>query len=715
METMTPVKGESTEVSLRMFSSRMWWTVLGTLVVASAATRFYKLDQPASVCWDETHWGKFAGNYLNRTFFFENNPPLGVMLIALFGYMDGYQANIPFLKPGEKFLDDSYMGMRMGCTSMGAMVVPLSFLIVWEMTFSLPASTLAACLILCDHGLLTLSRFILLDAGLLCFICMSVYATVKFHNLRDQSFSAAWWFWLFTLGVMLTATITHKFVGVLTILLVGLRTITDLWTILGDLSRPVSYTVKNFLARVLCLIVVPAVLYMAVYYVHLKVLKRTGNGDYAFSSAFQTGLEGNPLHGAVPQDVVYSSAVTLKNDVVAGNLLHSHELKYPENHLHQQTTTYPYKDIFNKFIIKKHDHGQFFSKFNMSDPVQPIRNGDFVRLLHGYTGRHLFSYLHPAPVTEMHFQVSTFGDDAIVHPNEFWQLVIENAKEEETLRTLNQRFQLVHKVLKCALTTSDAKLPLWGFNQYEVTCNRNIRDSRSFWIIESQSHPRVPKDEKSNDTPFGLSFLQQFVEVHQVMTHSNARMKPTSYEFLFRPIMWPFNAKGLFFSAAEDHSVYLLGNPIIWWGNIVSTDIFLLLLIVHFVKVKRGSIFSQRQLMLQRRVINSCGWLYIGWLLHYVPFWLIGRVIYYHHYFPAVLFSSMLSGVILDYLIESLHSTLSMSKSMSKLSYCFLFVLVIYTIIYSFYLFAPLTYGFKRPKKGNSSMHHLSWIPSWEF
>ena len=54
-----------------------------------------------------------------------------------------------------------------------------------------------------------------------------------------------------------------------------------------------------------------------------------------------------------------------------------------------------------------------------------------------------------------------FEKDAVVHPNEFWQLVIENAKEDETLRTLNQRFQLVHKVLKCALTTSDAKLPLW--------------------------------------------------------------------------------------------------------------------------------------------------------------------------------------------------------------------------------------------------------------
>ena len=29
----------------------------------------------------------------------------------------------------------------------------------------------------------------------------------------------------------------------------------------------------------------------------------------------------------------------------------------------------------------------------------------------------------------------------------------------------------------------------------------------------------------------------------------------------------------------------------------------------------------------------------------------MGRVLYYHHYFPALLFSSMLSGVIIDYLL----------------------------------------------------------------
>ena len=50
------------------------------------------------------------------------------------------------------------------------------------------------------------------------------------------------------------------------------------------------------------------------------------------------------------------------------------------------------------------------------------------------------------------------------------------------------------------------------------------------------------------------------------------------------------------------------------------------------------------QIALQERALSACGWLYIGWLLHYVPFWGMGRILYFHHYFPALLFSSMMSG-----------------------------------------------------------------------
>lgn len=45
----------------------------------------------------------------------------------------------------------------------------------------------------------------------------------------------------------------------------------------------------------------------------------------------------------------------------------------------------------------------------------------------------------------------------------------------------------------------------------------------------------------------------------------------------------------------------------------------------------------------------ACVWLFIGWGLHYVPFWAMGRVLYFHHYFPALLFSSMLTAVIFEH------------------------------------------------------------------
>lgn len=43
-------------------------------------------------------------------------------------------------------------------------------------------------------------------------------------------------------------------------------------------------------------------------------------------------------------------------------------------------------------------------------------------------------------------------------------------------------------------------------------------------------------------------------------------------------------------------------------------------------------------------LLKGGGLLLLGWLLHYAPFYAMGRVLYYHHYFPAMLFSSMLTG-----------------------------------------------------------------------
>jgi dolichyl-phosphate-mannose-protein mannosyltransferase len=95
--------------------------------------------------------------------------------------------------------------------------------------------------------------------------------------------------------------------------------------------------------------------------------------------------------------------------------------------------------------------------------------------------------------------------------------------------------------------------------------------------------------------------------------------------------------------------------------------------------------------------------------LHYVPFWSMGRILYFHHYIPASILSSMLSAVILDYLIVS-------SRMMFPRSFMFV-VLYVVGLLYTFYLFAPLVYGMGLilSPDANSKMYGLRWIGSWEF
>lgn len=111
--------------------------------------------------------------------------------------------------------------------------------------------------------------------------------------------------------------------------------------------------------------------------------------------------------------------------------------------------------------------------------------------------------------------------------------------------------------------------------------------------------------------------------------------------------------QGQFFSG-NSLRIYLLGNPIIWWSNIVFLILFILLYTHACVRQQRGCIETPAVLEQRDKLLNAGKWLFIGWILHYAPFWAMSRVLYFHHYFPAVLYSSMLSGTTLNYIIENI-------------------------------------------------------------
>ncbi|NXT51579.1 POMT2 transferase, partial [Pluvianellus socialis] len=258
--------------------------------------------------WDETHFGKMGSYYINRTFFFDVHPPLGKMLIGLAGYLSGYDGTFPFQKPGDRYEQHNYVGMRgvrpyrLFCAFLGSCLVPFAYLTVLELSKSLPAALLTAFILIFDTGCITLSQYILLDPILMFFLMGAVLSMVKCNSCADRPFSASWWFWLSLTGVNLAGAMGVKFVGLFVVLLVGLNTIYDLWDLLGNLSLSLVMFGKHLLARVLCLILLPLALYMAMFAVHFTVLNKSGPGDGFFSSAFQSQLIGNNLHNvSIPE------------------------------------------------------------------------------------------------------------------------------------------------------------------------------------------------------------------------------------------------------------------------------------------------------------------------------------------------------------------------------------------------------------------------------
>ncbi len=65
----------------------------------------------------------------------------------------------------------------------------------------------------------------------------------------------------------------------------------------------------------------------------------------------------------------------------------------------------------------------------------------------------------------------------------------------------------------------------------------------------------------------------------------NTKKSPKTWNVFFFVSMFH---QGQYFSG-NDHRVYLLGNPVIWWGNLVLLAVFLLAFAVNAVREQRGA------------------------------------------------------------------------------------------------------------------------------
>ncbi|KIM79512.1 glycosyltransferase family 39 protein [Piloderma croceum F 1598] len=682
------------------------WKLLLLVVLVASGVRLFRLSRPNSVVFDEVHFGKFASKYIKTQYFVDVHPPLAKLLITLAAFIFGYDGNFDFKDIGKVYDHVPYVAMRMVPATLGVATVPLAYLTLRALDCRATTALLASLFVTFENGMVTQSRHILLDSPLIFFTALTVFVWVGFCNEdKFEPFTEMWWIWLILSGLSLGAVVSCKWVGLFTIATIGVSTIWQLWVLLGDLRTPPRTWMKHFLARALCLIVLPILFYMAMFEIHFLILNGSGDGDGFMSSEFQHTLGGRGMADTFA-DVAIGSEVSIRHVNTQGGYLHSHPHNYPGGSKQQQITLYPHRDTNNLWrILNATADGGHESDWQ-SQPLQLLKPQMRIKLRHIETDKALHSHDVRPPVSDVDFQneVSAYGMAGFIgDANDDWYLEIAKGDKRDKesgkrLRTLRTHFRLRHALTGCYLFSHKVKLPEWGWEQQEVTCNKNAVMANSLWFVETSTHPLFPADgPKVNYRLPG--FLAKFTELQQVMWTTNAGLTDR-HTYDSRPDSWPRLRRGINFWVKDHRQIYLIGNPLVWYLSSAAIFAYVVVRGILILRAKRGyRDFDNTKVV---KYDSLCGFLFVGWCLHYLPFYIMGRQLFLHHYFPALYFAILLSCCGFDLVTSTLRPRVRLQIA----------AVLIIIAIWNFQYFSPLAYGNPWTKK---KCYNAKWLKTWDF
>ncbi|PVU93776.1 hypothetical protein BB559_003168 [Furculomyces boomerangus] len=232
------------------------------------------------------------------------------------------------------------------------------------------------------------------------------------------------------------------------------------------------------------------------------------------------------------------------------------------------------------------------------------------------------------------------------------------------------------------------------------------------WIFVFHKHNKM-SDKSIKIVTKKPSFFKLFVFINQLMFKTNNGLipDPDRYKVIeSSPISWPFLIYPMRAVSWDAKSIkyYEIGNPILWWASGFCALTFPFLVVIWHIIAKRhdplnknkfkptkaalfdifwnGSVSAHSKLaqkdhypLIKDEKIDStmnnssdvsfdslsqtkeclsssgvygmlgCKLLFVGWALHYLPSFLMGRVTYIHHYLPALYFGLLLVAYELDY------------------------------------------------------------------
>ncbi|XP_034397996.1 protein O-mannosyl-transferase 1 isoform X4 [Cyclopterus lumpus] len=668
-------------------------------------TRLSRLSSPNAVVFDEVYYGQFVSLYMKRVFFIDDSgPPLGHMIMALGAYLGEFDGNFVWNRIGAEYPSSvSVWSLRLLPAVCGALCVPLVYLLTLELKFCHLSALGASALLLLENSLIVQSRFMLLESLLIFFVLVALLSYLKFHNHPNRV----------------------KYMGVFSyLLLVGVASL-HTWNLIGD--RTVSHlsVCVQCVCRAVCLLVVPVLLYVFWFYLHLTLLHRSGPHDQLMSSAFQASLEGglSRITQGQPLDVSYGSQVTLRSSASQPIpcWLHSHKANYPIRYENgrgsshqQQVTCYPFKDVNNWWIIK--DAGR--QELVVSSPPRPVRHGDVIQLVHGMTSRFLNSHDVAAPMSPHSQEVSGYIDfNVSMAAQNLWRVDISNREaESESWKTIMSEVRLVHVNTSAVLKLSGVSLPDWGFRQLEVVAEKLFKAHSSSlgWTVEEHRYGTSQEQKEREaelhspthiDVDRKMSFWAKFLELQWKML--TVKQEDSEHKYSSSPLEWITMETNIAYwlHSSTNAQIHLIGNPVSWGVAHLSLLAYQLLAAVYLLRRRRG-LKDLPDGVWAQFVCLGCVCVG-GWLVNFVPFLLMEKTLFLYHYLPALCYLHLLSPALLEHTHTHL---LSRSTHRHALGVCVCVGLV--CVFLSYRTFCPLTYG--TPELSASQLQALKWRDSWD-
>ncbi len=186
----------------------------------------------------------------------------------------------------------------------------------------------------------------------------------------------------------------------------------------------------------------------------------------------------------------------------------------------------------------------------------------------------------------------------------------------------------------------------------------------------------------ANDPIEPKKFFGKFIELNVEMYEANQTLNAT-HAYSSNWLSWPLMIRPIFYwqgksNVTGNQYIYLLGNPLIYWLGFLSV----LFLIWRVIKRKHTKVLL---------------FILTGFLVNYIPFIFIGRVMFLYHYEAALVFSILAICYILQYEVPE--------AKRAKVTWALLIVCLVL-----FIYFAPLTYG---THLSDAALKARMWLPTW--